>query len=139
MAKYLLDTDICIFFLKGKFELVQKIDAIGIENCFISEITIAELWFGAERSSNFKKHSQEVLFMEQYFQVLPLSNVLRTYAKEKARLQSIGNIVAEFDLLIGATAIANNLIMVTRNQKHFSRIQNIQLENWTEKRDNEFL
>jgi tRNA(fMet)-specific endonuclease VapC len=139
MVKYLLDTDICIFFLKGKFELVQKIDTVGIENCFISEITIAELWFGAERSNNFKKHSKEVLFMEQHFQVLPLSNVLRTYAKEKARLQSIGNIVAEFDLLIGATAIANNLIMVTRNQKHFSRIQGIQLENWTEKRDNEFL
>lgn len=139
MSKYLLDTDICIFFLKGKFELVQKIDAVGIENCFISEITIAELWFGAERSNNFKKHSKDVLFMEKNFQVLPLSNVLRTYAKEKARLQSIGNIVAEFDLLIGSTAIANNLIMVTRNQKHFKRIRGIQLENWTDKNDNEFL
>jgi tRNA(fMet)-specific endonuclease VapC len=139
MAKYLLDTDICIFFLKGKYELVQKIDAVGIQNCFISEITIAELLFGAERSGNYAKHNKEVLFMEEHFKVLPLSNALRIYAKEKARLQGIGERIAEFDLLIGATAIANNLIMVTRNKKHFIRIDGIQLENWTENIYNEFL
>lgn len=47
---YLLDTDICIFFLQGKLGLVKKIEEIGVENCYVSEITIAELLFGAENS-----------------------------------------------------------------------------------------
>ncbi len=47
--KYLLDTDICIFFLKGKFNIYEKIKQVGVENCYISEITIAELKYGAAK------------------------------------------------------------------------------------------
>jgi len=50
LKKYLLDTNICIYYLKGRFDLNRKIENIGIENCFISEITVAELKFGAENS-----------------------------------------------------------------------------------------
>lgn len=46
--KYLLDSDICIFFLKGKFGINDRILTVGIENCCLSEITIAELKYGAE-------------------------------------------------------------------------------------------
>ncbi len=53
--KYLLDTNICIHFFKGKFNLIDKLTKIGIENCAISEITLAELIFGAENSTNPKK------------------------------------------------------------------------------------
>ncbi len=48
MKKYLLDTNICIYFLKGQFNLHKKIEEIGEENCLLSEITIAELKFGVE-------------------------------------------------------------------------------------------
>jgi len=54
--KYLLDTNICIHFLRGKFGLLQKFQELGIENFAISEITLAELVFGAENSSNPKKN-----------------------------------------------------------------------------------
>jgi tRNA(fMet)-specific endonuclease VapC len=50
LKKYLLDTNICIYFLKGLYQLDEKIQKAGIENCFLSEITIAELKFGAENS-----------------------------------------------------------------------------------------
>lgn len=70
MNGYLLDTDICIFFLQGKYGLSEKIGAVGIENCFISEITIAELLFGAENSTNYEKHIEEVSLFEQHFQLL---------------------------------------------------------------------
>jgi len=56
---------------------------------------------------------------------------LDVYAKEKARLKKAGNIVDDLDLLIGATAIENNMILVTNNEKHFTRLQNIKVENWT--------
>lgn len=47
--KYLLDTNICIHFFRGKYELIDHFNEIGIENCAISEITLAELVFGAEK------------------------------------------------------------------------------------------
>jgi tRNA(fMet)-specific endonuclease VapC len=54
--KYLLDTNICIHFFRGKFNLIDKIESIGLQNCAISEITLAELVFGAENSENPKKN-----------------------------------------------------------------------------------
>ena len=48
MKKYLLDTNICIFLLRGKYNVNKKIDTVGLDNCYISEITVAELKYGAE-------------------------------------------------------------------------------------------
>lgn len=52
---YLLDTNICIHFFRGKFNLLDKFQKVNIQNCAISEITLAELVFGAENSDNPKK------------------------------------------------------------------------------------
>ena len=82
---YLLDTDICIFFLQGKYNIKDKIKIVGIENCYISEITIAELKFGAENSTNRKKHLKEVEKMEELFTVLPIYNSIDEFAMEKSR------------------------------------------------------
>lgn len=123
--KYLLDTDTCIFFLKGKFKIIDKINEVGIENCCISEITIAELKYGAEKSTNFEKHSKEVDKMEELFVVVPIYGVLDKFAKGKVRLQKEGNLIPDFDLLIGVTSLVNNLIVVTNNVKHLQRINRI--------------
>jgi tRNA(fMet)-specific endonuclease VapC len=53
--QYLLDTSTCVFFLRGKLNLDQIIKEKGLENCFISEITVFELKYGAENSDNPKK------------------------------------------------------------------------------------
>ena len=66
-------------------------------------------------------------------QVLPILNAIETFAKEKARLRKTGNMIDDFDLLIGATAIADNMILVTENEKHLSRLTGIQIENWIER------
>ena len=50
--KYLLDSNICINFLRGKYNIIDKLNEVGIDNCAISEITLAELVFGAEKSDN---------------------------------------------------------------------------------------
>lgn len=128
--KFLLDTDICIFFLKGKFGIKDKIIKAGIENCFISEITIAELKFGARKSDDFEKHSKEVDKMEELFTVIPIYSSFEKFAEEKVRLQKEGNLIPDFDLLIGSTAIENDLILVSNNEKHLKRISGIRLENW---------
>ena len=56
MKKYLLDTNICVYFLNGQFNLKDKIAAIGFENCAVSEITIAELKYGIAKSTKMEKN-----------------------------------------------------------------------------------
>ena len=131
MKKYLLDTNICIYFLKGQFGLNKKIESAGIENCFISEITIAELKFGVENSSNVSKNRKTLEAFQDKFAIIPIFTALDVYAREKARLRNKGKALDDFDLLIGATAIANNLTLVTRNVSDFDRMEGIKISDWT--------
>ena len=128
--KYLIDTNICIHFFRGKFNLYEKFQTVGSENCAISEITLAELIFGAENSTNPKKNYALIEDLSDQFMILPILNAIYVYGKEKARLRSAGTMISDFDLLIGATALEKDLIMVTENVKEFERIQGLKIENW---------
>ncbi|MEM1123186.1 MAG: type II toxin-antitoxin system VapC family toxin [Bacteroidota bacterium] len=128
---YLLDTNIIIFFFKGKFGIGPKMKEIGIDHCFISEITLAELKYGAANSENFQKHTNEINLLLKSVKVAPIISSLDLFAKEKARLRKAGTMIDNFDLLIGCTAVANEMVLVTNNVKHFQRIDTIELEEWT--------
>jgi tRNA(fMet)-specific endonuclease VapC len=123
--RYLLDTNICAFHLRGKLNLQ------GRTNCYISEISVFELRYGAENSGNPHKHHELVDNFLKELTILPIINCLDVYIKEKVRLRKLGQpIHDEFDLLIGATAVKNKLILVTDNVKHFERLDGVQIENW---------
>ena len=131
MKKYLLDTNICIYFIKGKFGLKEKLRSIKKENRFISEITLAELKFGVHNSESPKKNQDALADFLTGVQIIPIFNALDLYASEKARLRKRGEPIDDFDLLIGVSSIANGMILVTNNESHFKRISNIEIENWT--------
>lgn len=131
--KYLLDTNICIHFFRGKFNLLEKFDEINLNDCAISEITLAELVFGAENSPNPIRNFKIIDKFSEQIKIIPIFNGIQIYAKEKVRLRRKGEMISDFDLLIGATAIANDLIMVTENTKEFRRIAEINLENWVKR------
>ncbi|WP_394369099.1 PIN domain-containing protein [Hymenobacter telluris] len=61
-----------------------------------------------------------------------MTNCLEVYAQQKAHLKRIGRLQGEFDMLIGSTALAHGLTLVTRNTRHFAELTGIQLENWTD-------
>ena len=127
----MLDTNICIYFIKGLFELNKKIEEAGEQNCFISEMTVAELKYGVENSKNVEEMRKIVeAFIQQFF-VIPIYNALDIYAKEKAKLRKQGLMIDDFDILIGSTSVANDMIMVTNNVAHLSRLDNIIIEDWT--------
>jgi len=127
---YLLDTNICIHYFKGQFGLREKIKDTGFENFAISEITLAELIYGAEKSQKADKNIKVVEDFADKIEILPILTCLKVYGKEKARLKSIGKTIGDLDLFIGSTAIVNDLIMVTRNIHEFERIEGIKIENW---------
>lgn len=131
MKRYLLDTNTCIYYLKGMFNLDEKLRDIDRANCFISEITLAELKFGVEKSERKEQNRKALDDFVEGITVLPIFHSLDIYAREKARLQQAGIPLDDFDLLIGVTAIVHDLVMVTNDRKHFQRLQEIEIEDWT--------
>jgi len=129
--QYLLDTSICVFFLRGKLELDKIIREKGTENCFISEITLFELRYGAENSENPTKSHKAVDLFVNGLSIIPIVGSIKKYAKEKVRLRRLGKPMHdEFDLLIGVTAIENKLTLVTDNVSDFQNLNDIKIENW---------
>lgn len=131
MKKYLLDTNICAYFFNGKFNLTEKIDEVGFDNCCVSEITIAELKYGIAKSTHKEKNQKALDKFQEKIAILPIFPVLDIYANEKARLKTKGRMLDDFDLLIGTTAIFNNLTLVTKNVSDFDRLDGIVIEDWT--------
>ncbi|MFA5817328.1 MAG: type II toxin-antitoxin system VapC family toxin [Bacteroidales bacterium] len=131
MKKYLIDTNICIYYIKGKFDLDKKFELVDPENCFISEITLAELKYGVENSERKDKNQKALDNFLTAMKIVPIFHSLDLYAKEKARLRKSGTPVDDFDLLIGVTSVTHNLTMVTNNTDHFKHLKGIVLEDWT--------
>ena len=129
MEKYLVDSDILIYFLKGKKEVVERLTQISNDDLYISRINYTELIYGAYNSSKVN-HNLKVIepFLEK-FKVLEFTKVSSLiFAKEKARLKKNGNIIADMDLMIASIAIENSCTLISNNLKHFERIQNLKLE-----------
>jgi len=134
--KYLLDTCICAYWLRDKQNVRERINAVGMENCYISEITIAELKFGkayGQLKGGPKYREQPLKDFFDDINVLRIEPYFDIYAEEKTRLALAGTPTGDFDLLIGITAVAEDMVMVTENVKDFQNIQGIQIENWIER------
>lgn len=135
MTKYLLDTNVCIELLRGNRTINSKALKIGIDRCCISIITVIELRIGEKlakaKAGKGKFHNQHLGKFIDSLEILPIEPSIELFVSEKVRLQLAGTPVHDnFDLLIGCTAVVNDLVMVTDNVKDFKRINNIQLENW---------
>ena len=129
-SKYLLDTNICIALLRGNEDVAQKLIKIGEGNCCLSVITLYELMFGAYYSRHEDREVPKVKTFTGRFPIVSLLDFAEDYAKMKTLLRSDGVMIDEFDLLIAATALSGNYILVTDNLKHFQRIKGLSLENW---------
>ena len=130
--KYLLDTNVCIFLLQDKFGVADHVRRVGRRNCYVSELTIAELLYGyAYAQDSRNKHDAE--YIQEIFKILPIFDSLPTYATTKAYLRRTGLMIEEFDMLIGSSAVHHGYVMVTENTDHFKRIPGIEIENWVDR------
>jgi tRNA(fMet)-specific endonuclease VapC len=137
VSLFLLDTNICIALMKGEETAGWHQRSAGIENCFLSEIVVMELLYGVEYSLASKRDRNRASFDEfisiyEDF-ILPISPVIPEFARQKARLRALGKPVADFDLLIGCTAIVHGLALVTRNARHFAELPILALADWRER------
>ena len=132
----MLDTNICAFWLRDKFDIKYRINEVGMENCYISEITVAELIYGREKGKLKGGPKYRDQNLEQFFEdinVLPIAPVFERYGSEKARLRMAGTPTGDFDLLIGCTSVEEDMVMVTENVDDFKNIRGIRIENWVDR------
>lgn len=132
-VRYLVDTNILIPFFQGRYNVRDNMLKHDVAELGISEITLAELTYGAYHSSNFEKHINEVYLVRDSFSVFRIKDCFDEYGSIRDCLTRQGITVENFDLLIAATAVHYNLILVTENIKHFNNIPNLKLENWVER------
>ena len=130
--KYLLETSTCIELLRGNETVRQKCIEQN-QYCCISAITAIELLYGAHNAPE-KYREQELTkarLLIDYYTIVGIDNIPELFSSEKHRLEKMGNIIEDFDLMIGTTGVIDDLIVVTHNTKHFNRIEGIKLEDWT--------
>lgn len=131
MSQFILDTDTCIYWLKGNENIEKSIIKHGPENVFITVITECELFYGAYKSTNREKNLEVIAALKKKIKTLHTGhNVSEIYGMIKTELESKGKILDDADLLIGSIALSNNASLVTNNMEHFKRIMGLKIENW---------
>ena len=134
LAKYLLDTNILIYVINHNPQKVfEKIATMQIGDLATCSIVVGELFFGIEKSK-FKAHNTKIL--NQMLESLVIYDFglkeAQIYAQIRANLEQKGQIIGNMDMLISATALANELVLVTNNEREFSQIAGLRIENWTQ-------
>ena len=107
--QYLLDTNICVFILRQKFGVGERVLQAGVSNCFISELTYAELLYGAEFSDHPENNKALVDRFLSRIRVVPIKDAIPLFAKEKARLRKAGTMVADLRWLRKTPVISKTL------------------------------
>ncbi|SLM28428.1 PilT-like protein [Desulfamplus magnetovallimortis] len=147
MKRYLLDTNICVKYLNGSrkkaekrsiteqyiFEKINKIK--DITDLYLSQAVDAELRFGAEKSQNRDKNLQRIEVFEEAFPVLKIDDdVWDYYVKLRTELSRVGKTIHDMELLIAATAIRYDLVLVSNdndmNNLDFLTYEKVERESW---------
>ena len=138
MEKFILDTCTWIEFFHERNGVKEKVESKDIDQIFASEVTLAELTYGAINSADYERHIKEPEWLRQYVTICEISDVFEEYGKIRCALNKIGKNkakeVGQFDMLIGATALYYGLTVVTDNMKDFSLMPGVKCVNWVDRK-----
>ncbi len=133
---YLLDTNICIYIIKKSPEkVIKKLEAIikaeGKNEIYLSSITVSELYYGVEKSTQVDKNLEALKGFLTPFQVVDFDlRSAEIFGQVRSKLEKMGNVIGPYDLQIASVALAHDFILVSNNTKEFERVESLQLENW---------
>ena len=131
MLKYMLDTNIVIYTIKNKPEQVRKAFIAHYDQMCISTITLMELVYGAEKSSNPDRNLRELEGFAARLEVLDYDALAATHTGQlRAELAKQGKPIGPYDQMIAGHARSLGLITVTNNLKEFDRVPGLRIENW---------
>ena len=129
---YLLDTNICSYFISRRFPSVTKaFKDRDPRELFISSIVAGELAYGVAHSTRVESNRANLSAFLSNMQILPWdTQAMWQFGFEKSRLRKLGTSISEIDLLLGCQALALHYVFVTNNTREFERIEGLKLENW---------
>ena len=132
---YYLDSNICIYFLKGIYPSIkEKIVSTNPSTIKIPSIVKAELLYGAEKSQQKAKNLSTIKLFLEPFEIVPFDEECSlVYSKIRSAMELKGMVIGPNDSIIAATVLAKNGVLVTNNTKEFEKVKNLKLENWTVK------
>ncbi len=131
--RFLLDTDTCVFWLRGRAAVQAQVAVVGPEEISISVIALAELRYGADCSAQPETNHRAIDDFVSGVTVLGVdAEIARLFGVIKAQLRRQGNLIEDFDLLLAATALVSGLTLITNNISHFGRVPGLTLDNWAQ-------
>jgi tRNA(fMet)-specific endonuclease VapC len=128
----LLDTNICIYFLNRASEkIIEHFRRLSPAEIKLSSITVAELFYGADKSKARIKNRKIAEEFVSTFQIIPFdAKCCNNYSKIRNSLEKSGTPIGPMDMLIASICLANNFILITNNTKEFKRVTGLKVENW---------
>lgn len=131
MIRFVLDSDICIFWLKGHKAIEQRIIEVGLEQIAVSAITVCELSYGAWKSVRREENLRALSRLHAAFQTLHTTDAVGDlFGRWKAQLEGQGAGLDDADLLIAAITRAHQATLITNNLSHFKRLPGLSIDNW---------
>ena len=128
---FLLDTDTCIDVLRGRRNVLQKLQTASPDDCAVSSITAFELYAGTLLSAHPGRERAKVERFLGQLTVIAFDRVAAQHAANiRVGLQRGGTSIGAYDLLIAGEAMRSGLILVSSNQREFARIANLRVESW---------
>ena len=130
---YVLDTNTLIYFFKGMGNVATRLLATSPAEIAIPSVVLFELEFGLAKSTSPRKRRAQLNEICALVELLPFGDKEAKHAAQvRAQLEKKGTPIGTCDLLIAATALARSGILVTNNSREFSRVPNLQVDNWFE-------
>ncbi|OHC75303.1 MAG: plasmid maintenance protein [Rhodospirillales bacterium RIFCSPLOWO2_12_FULL_58_28] len=132
MLRYMLDTNICIYAIKNRPLQVRDIFNEHLGRLCMSSVSLAELFYGAEKSARPEHNLDIIESFAARLAVLPFEEKAAAhYGQIRSTLERKGVPIGPYDLMIAGHARCEGLILVTHNTKEFERVEGLRLENWT--------
>ena len=132
MLKYMLDTNIVIYTIKHRPARVRETFKRHAGQMCVSTVTVGELVFGAERSTQIERNLADMEGFLARLDVLPFDAGAAThFGQVRAELYRVGRPIGPYDMMIAGHARALGFIVVTNNLREFKRVPGLRVENWT--------
>ena len=129
--KYVLDTNTLIYFFKGLGHVSKHMLEQSPSELAIPTVVLFELEVGIAKSTSPRKRKSQLQEITALVKVLPFGiTESKSAAQIRVKLEKQGLPIGPYDVLIAATALANNMILITHNQKEFGRIEGLKIEDW---------
>ena len=128
----LLDTDICIHLLNAREPaLLERFRSHSPPELALCSVVRAELLWGARNSQRVEENLDRVRLFAEPLKSLPFDDdCAEHYGAIRAQLAARGQLIGPNDMLIAAIAVTHQATLITRNQREFERVSNLQIEVW---------